>query len=332
METTALAKWNKDKLIQEILKLRESKRTSLNSSLQQCEIDDFRKDVELYKGKAAIIEQENKELRAALDNEKRLYDQSTSEIIYLRAQNDKVLTKIIDGIVDNERKASESASKKFFPNFVSRFAKNLVISDSTFKFVKQSDISNETAIYSYPSATTNDVNSTIDSYSTGTKSESLIFHLGHNTIDQGTDGKKAAEQIVDLVGKCITKFKPHKVAICKIPDVKNGLYGRDVNNKEINEYNKEVDSIADQLNGEFQSCKVNVLNYDLENTDIRHDGVHPNLHGINKIVATLRNHLKRIGYNCSTNDVSLRHIPPKRKDLFVPMRDGWNNFNNRIEF
>ena len=144
--------------------------------------------------------------------------------------------------------------------------------------------------------------------------------------------KKAAEQIGDLVGKCITKFKPHNVAICKIPNVKNGLYGRDVNNKEINEYNKEIDSIADQLNGEFQSCKVNVLNYDLENTDIRHDGVHPNLHGINKIVATLRNHLKKFGYNSSTNDVSLRHIPPKRKDLFVPMRDGWNNFNNRIEF
>ena len=62
METTALAKWNKDKLIQEILKLRESKKTSLNSSLQQCEIDELRKDVELYKQKAAIIEQENKEL------------------------------------------------------------------------------------------------------------------------------------------------------------------------------------------------------------------------------------------------------------------------------
>ena len=123
METTALAKRNKDKLIQEILKLRERKRTSLNSSLQQCEIDELRKDVELYKEKAAINEQENKELRAALDNEKRLYDQSTSEIFYLRAQNDKMLTKIIDGIVDNERKASESASKKFFPKFVPRFAK-----------------------------------------------------------------------------------------------------------------------------------------------------------------------------------------------------------------
>ena len=82
-----------------------------------------------------------------------------------------------------------------------------------FKVVKQSDITSETAIYCYPSATINVVNSTIDSFSTGTKSESLIFHLGHNTIHQGTDGKKAAEQIGELVGKCITKFKAHKDAI-----------------------------------------------------------------------------------------------------------------------
>ena len=92
METTAPAKWNKEKLIQEILKLRENKRTSLSSSLQQCEIDELRKYVELYKEKAALIEQENKELRAPIDNEKRLYDQSTSEVIHLRAQNDKMLT------------------------------------------------------------------------------------------------------------------------------------------------------------------------------------------------------------------------------------------------
>ena len=116
METTAIAKWSKEKLIQEILKLREKKRSSLSSSLQQCEIDELRKDVELYKEKAALIEQENKELRAALDNEKRLYDQSTSEIILLSAQNDKMLTKFIVGINDNERKASKSASKKLSPN------------------------------------------------------------------------------------------------------------------------------------------------------------------------------------------------------------------------
>ena len=125
------------------------------------------------------------------------------KIIHLGAQN---------GIDDNERKASESASKKFLPKFLPRFAKNLVISESTFKFVKQSDISSETATHSYPSATIKDVNSTIDYCSTGTNSESLIFHLGYNTIDQCTDGKEAAEQIGNLVGKCITKFKSHKVA------------------------------------------------------------------------------------------------------------------------
>ena len=114
-----------------------------------------------------------------------------------------MLTKIVHGIDDNELKASESACKKTFPKFVPRFAKNLFNSDSTFKFVEQSDISSEKAIHSYPSATINDVNSTIHSYSTGTKSESFIFHIGHNTFDQGTDGKKAAEQICDLVVKCI---------------------------------------------------------------------------------------------------------------------------------
>ena len=66
----------------------------------------------------------------------------------------------------------------------------------------------------------------------------------------------------------------------------------------MKEYNKEVNNIADQFNGEFKSCKVNALNYDLENTDIRNDGVHPNLQRIHKIVATLRTHLKRVDYNC----------------------------------
>ena len=91
-----------------------------------------------------------------------------------------------------------------------------------------------------------------------------------------------------------------------------------MNDKEINENNKEVNNIAHQLNVEFQSCKENVLNYDMENTDIRHDGVHPNLNGISKMVATLRNHLKRIGYNCSTNDAPSRQIPLKLKDFLYP--------------
>ena len=127
-----------------------------------------------------------------------------------------------------------------------------ILSDSTYKFVKQIDISKETAIHSYPSATISDANNIIDSYSAGPKPESLVFHLGHNAIDQGTDGKRAADQMGDLVKKCLTKFKPHMVAICQIPQVKNGLYGRDSNNKEIDAYNQELNSIADQIRGEFQ--------------------------------------------------------------------------------
>ena len=44
MEAAVLAKWNKDKLIQEILKLRENKRSSLDTSnLQQDEITELKK-------------------------------------------------------------------------------------------------------------------------------------------------------------------------------------------------------------------------------------------------------------------------------------------------
>ena len=47
MEAAVLAKWNKDKLIQVILKLREIKRSSLDTSnLQQDEITELKKDLE----------------------------------------------------------------------------------------------------------------------------------------------------------------------------------------------------------------------------------------------------------------------------------------------
>ena len=47
MEAAVLAKWNKDKLIQEILKLRGNKRSSLDTSnLQQDEITELKKNLE----------------------------------------------------------------------------------------------------------------------------------------------------------------------------------------------------------------------------------------------------------------------------------------------
>ena len=191
MEAAVLAKWNKDKLIQEILKLRENKRSSLDTSnLQQDEITELQKDLEKNK-------QANRELQTALENSKSLYDQAMSELVFLRGQNEKMLTKIIDGNKDKETKQVNANNRQFFPKFVPQFTKHLVISDSTYKFVKQGDISNETAIHSYPSATISDVNNIMDSYSAGTKPESFVLHLGHNAIEQGTDRKRAAKQMGD---------------------------------------------------------------------------------------------------------------------------------------
>ena len=76
MEAAGLAKWNKDKLIQEILKLRENERSSLETSnLQQDEITELKKDLEKN-------EQANRELQTTLDNSKSLYDQAMSEIVF----------------------------------------------------------------------------------------------------------------------------------------------------------------------------------------------------------------------------------------------------------
>ena len=76
MEAAVLAKWNKDKLIQEILKLRENKRSSLDTSnLQQDEITELKKDLEKNK-------QANRELQTALENSISLYDQAMSEIVF----------------------------------------------------------------------------------------------------------------------------------------------------------------------------------------------------------------------------------------------------------
>ena len=135
----------------------------------------------------------------------------------------KLLTKIIDGNKDKETEQFYANNRQFFRKFLPQFTKHLVISDSTSKFVKQGNKSSETAIQSYPSTTICIVNDIMDSYSDGTKPESIVFRLGHNAIDRGTDGKKAAEQLDEFVSKFFTNFKPHNVAICQIRLVKNEL-------------------------------------------------------------------------------------------------------------
>ena len=50
----------------------------------------------------------------------------------------------------------------FFQNFINRNTNHLIISDSTYKKIRQSDISYDTGIHSYPSATTIDLGQTVE--------------------------------------------------------------------------------------------------------------------------------------------------------------------------
>ena len=66
------------------------------------------------------------------------------------------------------------------------------------------------------------------------------------------------------------------------PKQENGLYGLESNNEEIDASNQEINSVSDQIRGEFQWSNVYVLNYGLEANNIRQDGVHPNIYEFKK--------------------------------------------------
>ena len=56
--------------------------------------------------------------------------------------------------------------------------------------------------------------------------------MGHDASDGGLTGKETCEQFRETIEKSVKKFKPHRVAACKITPVKNGFFfGRDQNNK-----------------------------------------------------------------------------------------------------
>ena len=124
-----------------------------------------------------------------------------------------------------------------------------------------------------------------------------------------------------FLSKCVNKIKPYKVAICKLPKVKNGSFGRETNNNEINKFNQALDDIADGLRGGFQNTDIKVLDYNLEKADIRNDGIHPNQNGIQKMVFSLRNYTPSVGYQPSVSNVSMKRIKKQPIDNVV---NNWN--------
>ena len=121
--------------------------------------------------------------------------------------------------IQNSTNFLEPWEPKFLPKFFNRNTNHLIISDSTYKKIRQSDISYDTGIHSYPSATIIDLGQTVEQYSSGAKCQSLIFHADHNSIDKGVSGVAAASQLCETVTKAIKKLKPHRVLLSEIPQV-----------------------------------------------------------------------------------------------------------------
>ena len=99
------------------------------------------------------INQELDRLKLELEHQKELYNQARSEIQFLRSQNNKLISNLISEETAEKDVVKSTVNRHFYPKFVSRFTKQLIISDSSYKLVRQKDISNDAANIFYPSST-----------------------------------------------------------------------------------------------------------------------------------------------------------------------------------
>ena len=96
-------------------------------------------------------------LKLEMEHQKELYNQAQSEIQFLRSQNDKLMSNLISEKTVEKDVVKSTVNCHFYPKFVPRFTKQLIISASSYKLVRQNDISNDAAIHSYPSPTIKDL-------------------------------------------------------------------------------------------------------------------------------------------------------------------------------
>ena len=171
------------------------------------------------------------------------------DVEYFKEQTSKVIDNLLEK-QDNSRllKNIETPDQKY-PKVIPRFANQLLISDSTNRKINQQDISQQTAIHSYSSATIKDIGNVFETFSPGAKTETLVLHVGHNSIDKGLSGQDAAMQMKDTVDKCMKKLKPHHLAVCKISPVKDGRYFRNSNNEAITKFIDQLEMICLELDG-----------------------------------------------------------------------------------
>ena len=96
--------------------------------------------------------------------------------------------------------------------------------------------------------------------------------------------------------KSVKKIKSFKVAIYKLPKVKNGSFGRKSNNNEITNFNRALDDIAYSLRGNFRNNDIKVFDYNLKKVDMRMDAIHTKQNKFQKMIFSLRNYISSVGY------------------------------------
>ena len=179
---------------------------------------------------------------------------------YFKEQTSKVIDNLLE-TQDNSRllKNIETPDKIYYPKVIPYFEKQLLKSDSAYRKINKRDISQQTAILSYSSAIIKDIRNVVETYSPGAKTETLVLHSGHNSIDKGLSEQDAAMQMKDTVDNCMKKLKPHRVAICKIPSVKDGCYCQNSKSEAITKFNEQLEMICLELDGLYPGSKVESL-------------------------------------------------------------------------
>ena len=121
---SGLSKWTKEKLISGVMQLRNQRSESLNLA---------------NKNQDKILELDRFKLE--LEHQKERYNPAQSEIQFLRSQNDKLTSHLISEKTAEKDVVKSTVNRQFYPKTVPRFTKQLIISDSSYKLVRQNDTS-----------------------------------------------------------------------------------------------------------------------------------------------------------------------------------------------
>jgi hypothetical protein len=148
------------------------------------------------------------------------------------------------------------------------WAQTLVISDSSYRKLKQKDITNTSVINSYSSATLKDLKQTAGLYHPTSRAQHVVIHAGHNSLDQGSTPDAASKDIDDLIDAACDKFRPLKVFVSELPPVKNGRFGRDSNNAIITTFNANLQKSIEDAHVRHNGIQFKLITNNVAQEDI----------------------------------------------------------------